>query len=127
MDAPIAAKGIEAAIGQAVRLSTTSDELRLTEVSRLCHRQMHSRPELAMLDRCAAFDNAVAQLQNRDPLRDRGPFSELAVTGRTMSAATLLSNDYVAIDRRLDRIRLQVELALAPRANSPAERDLLAD
>jgi len=30
------------------------------------------------------------------------------------SAASVLSNDYLAIDSRLDRIRLQVELALAP-------------
>jgi hypothetical protein len=53
------------------------------------------------------------QLQNHDPMWDRGPFSEIAVTGRQWSAAAALSNDYVAVDGRLDRIRLQVELALA--------------
>jgi hypothetical protein len=36
------------------------------------------------------------------------------VTGRLWSGATALSDDYVAIDGRLDRIRLQVEIALAP-------------
>ena len=36
------------------------------------------------------------------------------VTGRQWSAASTLSNDYLAIDSRLDRIRVQVELALAP-------------
>jgi hypothetical protein len=47
-------------------------------------------------------------------LRDQGPFAELAVTGREWSAASALSNDYLAIDSRLDQIRLRVELALAP-------------
>ena len=69
-----------------------------------------------MLDRCAAFDDAVVQLQDRDPLRDQGPFSELAVTGRQWSAASALSDDYLAIDGRLDQIRLRVELALAPQS-----------
>jgi hypothetical protein len=69
---------------------------------------------MEQLDRCAAFDDAVVELQNRDPLRDQGPFSELAVTGRQMNAAAMLSNDYVAIDGRLDRIRLRVELVIAP-------------
>ena len=73
-----------------------------------------ARAEPRPLDRCAAFDDAVVQLQDRDPLRDQGPFSELAVTGRQWSAASTLSNDYLAIDGRLDRIRLRVELALAP-------------
>ena len=72
------------------------------------------QPSLERFDRCSAFDDAVVELQDRDPLRDQGPFSELAVTGRQMSAATLLSNDYLAIDGRLDRIRLRVELALVP-------------
>jgi hypothetical protein len=53
-------------------------------------------------------------------LRDQGPFGELAVTGRLWSGATALSNDYVAIDGRLDRIRLRVELALAPAAEAAA-------
>jgi hypothetical protein len=110
---PIAFDAANDAIAQAMRLAGQSDELALAETSRECHRKMRQNPTLAMLDRCAAFDDAVAQLQDRDPWRDRGPFSELAVTGRKMSAATLLSNDYLAIDSRLDRIRLHVELALA--------------
>jgi hypothetical protein len=56
----------------------------------------------------------VVQLQDRDPLRDQGPFGELAVTGRLWSGATALSDDYVAIDGRLDRIRMEVQMALAP-------------
>jgi hypothetical protein len=87
-----------------------------------CHHVMRQAPSLAQLDRCAAFDDAVIQLQDRDPLRDSGPFSELAVTGRLMGAASLLSSDYLAIDGRLDRIRLQVELAMAPADPPPDEQ-----
>ena len=61
-----------------------------------------------------SFDDAVVQLQDRDPLRDQGPFSEIAVTGRIWSGAAALSDDSVAIDGRLDRIRRRVELMLAP-------------
>ena len=46
-------------------------------------------------------DDAVVQLQDRDPLRDQGPFGELAVTGRLWSGATALSDDYVAINKLL--------------------------
>ena len=68
---------------------------------------------MLQLDRCAAFDDAVVQLEDRDPLRDQGPFGELAVTGRLWAGATALSSDSLAIDGRLDRVRLRVELALA--------------
>jgi hypothetical protein len=85
----------------------------LASASRDCHHQLRSQPSLIQLDRCAAFDDAVVQLEDRDPLRDQGPFSELAVTGRIWSGATALSDDSVAIDGRLDRIRLRVEQALA--------------
>jgi len=91
----------------------------LASASRDCHHILGSDPSLLQLDRCAAFDDAVVQLQDRDPLRDQGPFSELAVTGRLWSGAIALSDDYVAIDGRLDRIPLRVELALAP-AMQPA-------
>ena len=105
---------VNAAIRDAMRIAGRDDEMALAETSRDCHARMRRQPSLAQLDRCAAFDDAVVQLQDRDPLRDQGPFSELAVTGRQMSGATLLSNDYLAIDGRLDRIRLKVELTLAP-------------
>ena len=91
----------------------------LASVSRDCHRLVKAKPSIDQFDRCAAFDDAVVQLQNRDPLRDQGPFSEIAVTSRQMSAASTLSDDSLAIDSRLDRIRLQVGLALDP-ATEPA-------
>jgi hypothetical protein len=121
MDAPLAAGAIDRAVGAALRLNRNSDEMALAATSRDCHHQLRLDPSLAGLDRCAAFDDAVVLLQDRDPLRDQGPFSELAVTGRQWSAAQGLSDDNLAIDGRLDRIRLKVEMALAaPPAPPPA-------
>ena len=114
MDGPLHASAIDRAASDALRLSRTRDEMAVAGESRDCHHLLRSHPTLLQLDRCAAFDDAVVQLQDRDPLRDQGPFSELAVTGRLWSGATALSDDSVAIDGRFDRIRLRVELALAP-------------
>ena len=114
MDQPLHTAAIDRSVHNALQLARSSDEMALASASRDCHHILRSDPSLLQLDRCAAFDDAVVQLQDRDPLRDQGPFSELAVTGRLWSGATALSDDYVAIDGRLDRIRLRVELALAP-------------
>jgi hypothetical protein len=114
MDGPLASTAIDQSIRDAARLFRQRDEMALATHSRDCHRQLRLQPSIGQFDRCAAFDDAVVQIQDRDPLRDQGPFSELAVTGRQMTAGTLLSNDSLAIDGRLDRIRLRVELALAP-------------
>jgi hypothetical protein len=113
MDQPLHVGAIDDAARRALHLARTSDEMALAGASRDCHHMLRNDPSLLQLDRCAAFDDAVVQLQDRDPLRDQGPFSELAVTGRLWSGATALSGDYVAIDGRLDRIRMRVELALA--------------
>jgi hypothetical protein len=119
MDRPLATSAIDAAVRDAVRISRSKGEMALASASLDCHRQMRASPRLEQLDRCAAFDDAVVQLQNRDPLRDQGPFSEIAVTGRQMNAASTLSDDSLAIDGRLDRIRLQVELTLVPALPPP--------
>ena len=123
MDHPLTAAAIDGSVAKAVQLSRSSDEMTLASTSRECHHQLRLEPNLAKLDGCAAFDDAVVLLQDRDPLRDQGPFSEIAVTGRQWSAAQALSDDNLAIDGRLDRIRLKVEMALAPPAPSapPAE------
>ena len=123
MDQPLHLAAIDAAAHHALFLARTRDEMALASASRDCHHVLRSDPSLVQLDRCTAFDDAVVQLQDRDPLRDQGPFSELAVTGRLWSGATALSDDYVAIDGRLDRIRLEVELALAPSPQPSAPRD----
>jgi len=122
MDQPLHVDAIDGAIRDATKLARSSDEMGLATASRDCHHALRTDPSLAQLDRCAAFDDAVVQLQDRDPLRDQGPFSELAVTGRIWSGATGMSDDSVAIDGRLDRIRLRVELALSSTPAVPIAR-----
>ena len=119
MDEPLHLAAIDGAARDALRLSRIRDEMALANASRDCHHLLRSSPSMIQLDRCAAFDDAVVQLQDRDPLRDQGPFSELAVTGRLWSGATSLSDDSLAIDGRLDRVRLRVELALAGMQSEP--------
>jgi hypothetical protein len=114
MDQPLHIAAIDGAVQEAVTIQRTQDEMALAKTSQDCHHLLRTDPSLLQLDRCTAFDDAVVQLQDRDPLRDQGPFSEIAVTGRVWSGATALSEDSVAIDGRLDRIRLRVEVAIAP-------------
>ena len=113
MNQPLNLALIDGAAHRALQISRSQDEMALAAASRDCHHALRTAPSLAQLDRCAAFDDAVVELQDRDPLRDQGPFGELAVTGRLWSGASALSDDYLAIDGRLDRIRLRVELELA--------------
>jgi len=130
---PIAAAlhgdAIDEAVRDAMRLYRHGDEMALAAASRQCQRRFRDDPETRMLDRCAAFDDTVVGLQDRDPLRDAGPFAPLAVTGRQWSAASLLSDDSLAIDGRLDQIRLRVDLALAPHVApiAPPAKDLVPD
>ena len=113
MDQVIDAAEVSRGVRDALRISGRHSDAALLNASRDCHRPLRLEPSMKRLDRCAAFDDAVVQIQDRDPMWDRGPFSQLAVTGRQWSAASALSNDYLAVDGRLNRIRLQVELALA--------------
>ena len=119
MNRPLHLSAIDQAARRALQLSRTSDEMTLASSSRDCHRALRSRPDLIQFDRCAAFDDAVVVLEDRDPLRDQGPFSEIAVTGRIWSGATNLSDDSLAIDGRLGRIRQRVDQALAPATPQP--------
>jgi hypothetical protein len=114
MDQPIDRTAIARGVRDALRLAGNRDDAAIEEASRECNRVLRLQPSIRQLDRCAAFDDAVVQLRDRDPMGDRGTFSPAAVTSRQWSAASALSNDYLAVDGRLDRIRLQVELALAP-------------
>lgn len=120
MDQPLHLKAIDGAIRDATYLSRSKDEMALASASSDCQTKFRGNPSIDQLDRCAAFDDAAVVVENRDPLRDHGPFAELAVTGRQWSAASSLSSDYLAVDSRLDRIRLRVELAIA-RAEDAAE------
>ena len=114
MDQPLNFLAMSEGVREAQTMLGRSGDGALAGASRDCHRALRLDPSVAQLDRCAAFDDAVVQLQDRDPMWDQGPFSQIAVTGRQWSGASALSGDYLAIDSRLERIRLQVELALAP-------------
>ena len=121
LDGPLDESAVARAIEQAIALVERGDEDALAEKSRDCHRRMRANPGLEQLDRCAAFENAVAVLGDRDPLHDSTVFNASAITARQMTAASLLSSDYLAIERRLDRIRTVVQLTLRP-APPPARK-----
>ena len=55
-----------------MRLVGRGDEEALANRSRDCHRRMRAEPDLAQLDRCAAFDDAVASIDGRDPMNESG-------------------------------------------------------
>jgi hypothetical protein len=114
IDGELHVGAIDAAVGQALRLFRARNETALASASRDCERRFRDNPGTKWLDRCAAFDDAVAGLEDRDPLSDDSPFAPLAVTGRQWSAASELSDDDLAIDARLHGIRLRVEMVLAP-------------
>jgi hypothetical protein len=114
MSEKLHARMIDAAVRQAVQMFHSKDEMALAAASQGCQRRFRDRPGTLLLDRCAAIDDAAIGLQDRDPLRDQGPFAALAVTGHQWRAASTLSDHDIEIDERLDQIRVRVELALAP-------------
>jgi hypothetical protein len=81
----------------------------VADMSRACHRQMRLAPTARQLDRCAAVDFTAVAIVRNDPLLDDGPFSASAVTAREMSAARLLSDDYLLIEARFDQVRARVD------------------
>lgn len=85
------------------------------DISRECHRLMRSAPSTEQLDRCSALDFTMVAIARNDPLQDDGPFSASAVTAREMSAAKLLSDDYMLIEARFDQVRARVDAAVDPK------------
>ena len=126
IEAALAEPEIADSVRLARRLAAAPEERR-AGVSRDCHREMRARPTTDRLDRCAAFDYAAAMLQDRDPVAEGGPFGASAVTARQMAAASLLTDDYWAIEARLDQVRARVELALAPPPPPPVRLPLSAE
>jgi hypothetical protein len=124
IDGPLDDAAIRHGVADALRAEARGEYALLAQSS-ACHADFRRNRSLAGLDRCAAFDRAVTLIQDRDPLRDRGPFSELTVTGRLTSAGTWLSNDFLAIEGRLHRVRVQVELLLAGR--NASQRSVVVD
>ena len=121
IEQPIDLAALEATVAEVRGLFRSEDEMRLAGLSRDCHLAFRQSPDIDRFDRCVAFDDAVIILQDRDPLRDQGPFREVSVVRRHWSEGMALTNDSWALDSRLDRIRLRVELLLAPRVEPPAE------
>jgi len=125
LDGPVDSAAVADSVEAALRLVKNGDEGALTQHSRDCRREFRLAPRPELLDRCAAFDGAVAALQDLDPDHDMGQFNASSVTARQMTAASMLTGDYLAIERRLNRIRSQVELALMPPALPPVKRENL--
>jgi hypothetical protein len=111
---------VQSAIREAQALVGSRQAGRAADVSRACHRTMRSAPSAAQLDRCAAFDFTMVALSHGDLFHDDGPFGASAVTAREMSAARLLSDDYMLIEARFDQIRARVEAQVAPEPLPPA-------
>lgn len=95
---------------------------RAADASRACHRTMRLAPSAEQLDRCAALDFTVVAIARNDVLQDDGPFSASAVTAREMSAAKLLSDDYMLIEARFDQIRTRVDATVDPKPLAPPLR-----
>ena len=116
LDGPIENAIIVEAVRSATKLTSGRHSDAAIEESRTCHRELRANASVAKLDACAAFDDAVLEITNPDPVHEEGAFGASAVTARQMSAAALLSSDYPAIEDRLDRVRARVQVLLAPSA-----------
>lgn len=122
LEEPLRTEAIEAAVRDARTLIARGNNDALAEHSRRCHIALRESPDIARLDRCAAFEDAVVMIEGRDPWQDGGTFSASSVTARQMNAARLLTDDYLAIEARLDMIRGRVWLLVSPSMQARPER-----
>lgn len=120
-DEPLSDGTIARSVADAVRLHEESNPDLLSQYSRDCQAQFRANPSIIWFDGCSAFDEAVVDLQSRDPAADSGPFNAAAVTGREMGSARLLSDDMLAADSRIQQIRSRVEFALVPLTEPPVQ------
>jgi hypothetical protein len=121
-DAPLDSDGIDRSVHSAVRIARDGGLDRLTNQSRRCHAELRRSPAVARLDQCVAFDEAAIVLTQRDESEAEGQFSAASVTARQLGAARLMSDDFLAIESRLDQIRSRVEFELAPADHEPLAR-----
>jgi hypothetical protein len=77
------------------------------DASRRCFLALQEGPSLKRYDRCVAFDDAVLLIGGYG-VADRGGFSAGSVTARQLAAGRIFDNDYGSIEKRLDRIRLEM-------------------
>lgn len=119
-DEPLHDEVIDRAIRDAVRLNSEGDMGSAVEFSRDCNNKLRDDPSLAWFDSCAAFDEAMVALTADRPLNESGRFAAPAVVSRQIGAARMVSDDVLAADGRLQRIRSRVELSLLPRLDDVA-------
>ena len=119
-DEPLHDEVIDRAIRDAVRLNSEGDVGSAVEFSRDCNNKLRDDPSLAWFDSCAAFDEAMVALTANRPLSESGRFGAAAVVSRQIGAARMVSDDVLAADGRLQRIRSRVELSLLPRIDDVA-------
>jgi hypothetical protein len=122
LDGQLDQSAIAASVRRAAALHQSGNADRMEDESRACHQKLRELPSLRLLDQCAAFDDAVLELQRPDPFADEGPFGATAIAARQISAGTLLSDDYLSIDGRLDRVRSSVRSMLAQPTVPPESR-----
>jgi hypothetical protein len=109
---PLSIASIDRSAADALKLYRRGNPTSLAAYSQGCQSQFRDHPDVVWFDSCAAYDEAVVLLQSRDPLADSGTFNPTAVTAREMGAAGLLSDDSLAADSRLHKIRSRVEFVL---------------
>lgn len=122
-DEPLSNSVINRSVADALRLYREGNLNNVASYSSACQSQFRNHPSIVWFDSCAAYDEAVALLQARDPQADSGPFNPAAVTTREMSAARLLSDDSLAADSRVHQIRTRVEFVLLPQLPQAAVED----
>lgn len=119
---PLDSDAIDRSVLSALRLSRSGDAERLASQSRRCHAELRRDPDLSRFDQCVAFDEAVVSLMQADRAEGGDQFSTSAVTGRQLRAARLFSNDFLAVESRLNRIRSHVDFSLAPADPRPVPK-----
>lgn len=106
--APIDFEAIRAGRRQASGIISRSGPLAAAETSRSCYRAYRRLLRSALLDHCLAFDQAAAATLLVQDRESTPYFEPLAITGRQLAAAQLLSSDYRWIEDRLDRVRQHI-------------------
>lgn len=112
---PLSEALIDQAVSDALRLHRAGGGRAMAEFSRACLDRLREQPALPRFDSCAAYDEAAAILQTAASGYDSGAFNPSAVTARQVTAARLLSSDYLGAESRLQQIRTRVHLTLLPR------------
>lgn len=134
LDEPLSIELIDRSVADAMRMHATGDPVVAAEFSRDCLNRLSLAPSVPLFDSCAAYDEAAAILAVDNPAFESSRFNPSAVTARQVSAARLLSADYLESESRLQQIRSRVHLILLPQipdagpaAERPAFRTLPTD